>query len=410
MNLYELSEQEFRDFLDRHPLKTFLQTPEIAHLREKNGWTIYYVGLKDKDKVIAATMMMSIGNFMGKKTFYAPRGVLIDYENQNLLTLFFQELKQFVKNHQGYVFKMDPYYELVERDSEGKIVTSGFNHTDVVSHLKRIGFFPINSEQAKWMFALNTDKKSFEELRKDFRPSTRNILNKVLKSNIQIRELEYDELHLFKAITEETSERKRFGDKPLSYYQDMYQVFKPNGLIKYLIAEINIPEYIQSLEKERLENNQKLSVLSDSRYNDKKKEEIHKTLEGISKKLKEAKSIQKEHGNTLILSGGMFILYGDEVVYLYSGNYKRYMNFNAQYKIQWEMIHYAIDHNYKQYNFYGITEFRDKNHKDYGVYDFKKGFNGRVIELIGGFELPITWHYHLHKLLSALKKMGKGNR
>lgn len=408
MKLYELTEQEFRNFLDDHPLKTFLQTPEVAHLREKNGWTIYYVGLKDNNQIVAATMMMSIRAFFGKKVFYAPRGILIDYENEELLNIFFKKLKEFVKEHQGYVFKMDPYYELVERDLNGEIVNSGFNHSNTISYLKQIGFTQNTSEQAKWMFALNTDGKTFEELKKEFRPSTRNILNKVLKTNITIRELEYDELHLFKNLTEETSERKNFGDKPLSYYQDMYQLFKPNNLIKYLIAEINLPEYIQALEKEKEENNQKLNVLSDAKANDGKRKEIYTTLESINKKMEEAKLTQKKHGDNLILSGGMFLLYGNEVVYLYSGNYKKYMRFNAQYKIQYEMINYAITHNYKRYNFYGITEFKDKTHKDYGVYDFKKGFNGKVIELIGGFELPITKHYYFHKLFSSLKNIRKG--
>ena len=69
----------------------------------------------------------------------------------------------------------------------------------------------------------------------------------------------------------------------------------------------------------------------------------------------------------------------------------------------------TIKNNYKRYNFYGITEFTNKSHKDYGVYDFKRGFNGKVVELIGGFELPITKHYQLHKLLSSIKNIRKGN-
>lgn len=139
----------------------------------------------------------------------------------------------------------------------------------------------------------------------------------------------------------------------------------------------------------------------------KKLKEYETSLASTEKKLSEIIEIQKEVGDTLILSGGMFILYGDEIVYLYSGNYKKYMNFNAQYLIQHEMLHYATEHNYKRYNFYGITEFQDKHHKDYGMYDFKKGFNGRVVELIGGFELPITFHYRLHHFLSFLRNKGR---
>ncbi len=409
MKFCQLKEQEFREFLNNHPQKTFLQTPEIAQIREKSGWKKYYVGVKENDTIICATMMLSAGNFFRKKVFYAPRGVLIDYENETLLIFFFKELKKFIKKNQGYVFKMDPYVELIERNVDGNIIENGFNHTNIVTHLQNIGFLKTKSEQANLMFVLDINGKSYEDLKKDFRSSTRNMLNKVLKSNIKIRELEYDELHLFKKLTEETSERKHFGDKSLSYYQSMYQLFKPLNLIKYLIAELPIEEYIAHLEEEKNSILNKLNLPIEERANSKKIKEYETSLTNIEKKSKEIKKIQSEEGKIVILSSGMFLLYGDEIIYLCSGNYKKYMNFNAQYLIQWEMINYAVNHNYKRYNFYGITEFKDKHHKDYGMYDFKKGFNGRVVELIGGFELPITKHYYLHKLLSSIKNIGKGN-
>ena len=109
------------------------------------------------------------------------------------------------------------------------------------------------------------------------------------------------------------------------------------------------------------------------------------------------------------LSVGMFITYGNEVIYLFSGSDEKYMKeYNAQYLIQWHMIKYALGHKFKTYNFYGIQGLPDKSSKDYGIYDFKKGFTsdetGRVIELIGSYELPINIpFYHLHQLLSKLK-------
>lgn len=405
MNLCELTETEFRNFLDHHPLKTFLQTPEIAHLREKSGWKIYYVGLKENNTILAATMMLSSGKFFKKQVFYAPRGVLIDFENQKLVTIFFKELKKFIQNHQGYVFKMDPYYERIERDINGNPVENGFQHQYTIDFLKRLGFRLLsNSEQAKWMYALDIENKTIEDLKKDFRPSTRNVLNKVLKSNIKVRELTYEELHLFKKVTEETSERKQFQDKSLSYYQEMYQLFKPLNQIRFLIAELNLADYISFLETEKKSIQSKLNMSGNEKASDKKIKEYETSLQSIEKKLTEANQILSEVGPVLILSAGMFILYGDEIVYLMSGNYKKYMNFNAQYLIQWEMLNYAVEHHYKRYNFYGISGNFDKSDKDYGIYDFKKGFGGYVIELIGELELPISSFYYIHTLLSHIKK------
>ena len=403
MNFCELTEEQFRTFLNHHPLKSFLQTPEIAQLREKNGWKKYYVGLKEHNKIVAATMMLSSGNFLGKKIFYAPRGILIDFENKELLKTFFTELKKFIKQNNGYVFRMDPYYDLSEHDIDGNIKEGGFNHTNTLKYLESLGFQKVtNPEQLEWMFALNIEGKTIDDLKKDFRQNTRNIINKTLKSNITVRELEYDELPSFKKLTEETSERKNFSDKSLSYYQDMYHLFKPKNEIKYLIAEIHLSEYIESLKKEQNEILSKLDKLTPSKANEGKRKEYQISIDSITKKIKEAEIIQLENGNILALSCAMFILYGDEVVYLISGNYKKYMQFNAQYLIHWEMINFAVNNNYKRYNFYGISGNFDKKDKNYGMYEFKKGFNGYVIKLIGELELPITFHYKIHKILKTI--------
>ena len=120
----------------------------------------------------------------------------------------------------------------------------------------------------------------------------------------------------------------------------------------------------------------------------------------------EVKFLVAEKDN-ITLSAAMFMLYGDEVVYLFSGSDEKYMKeYNAQYIIQWHMIKYAAEHGYKTYNFYGISRLPDDNKPD-GIYTFKKGFTsdetGRVIELIGSFELPITPLYHLHHGLAKVK-------
>ena len=98
------------------------------------------------------------------------------------------------------------------------------------------------------------------------------------------------------------------------------------------------------------------------------------------------------------------MLYGSEIIYLFSGSDQKYMrDYNAQYLIQWHMIKYAAEHGFSRYNFYGINGLPDPSSKDYGIYEFKKGFGGQVIELIGSYELPVSPIYYLHRTLSNLK-------
>ena len=106
----------------------------------------------------------------------------------------------------------------------------------------------------------------------------------------------------------------------------------------------------------------------------------------------------------------MFLLSNNEIIYLASGSYDKFMNFFGQYAIQWNMIKYACDNKYLRYNFYGIMDVFNKKGKDYGVYKFKKGFNGQVEETLGEYYYITNKNiYKLHNLLSKFKSMLKKN-
>ena len=54
------------------------------------------------------------------------------------------------------------------------------------------------------------------------------------------------------------------------------------------------------------------------------------------------------------------------------------------------MIRYAIENGYDKFNFYGIDGNFNEDSKNYGLFDFKRGFNADVHELIGEFDLVIN--------------------
>ena len=403
MEFKELKETEFEAFAREHPQFSFFQTKEIANFRVKKGWEKHYVGLVKNKKIIAATMLLGKTGALKKKVFYAPRGPLIDYENPELLKEFFKNLKKYLRKKGGYIFRFDPYYEYRERDIDGKIVKNGFNHESAIKNLKalKIRVDP-HPDQIKWLFALDLDKP-IDELKKSFRSNTRNIINKTLKSGIKIHELKRDELKDFYAMCSATAKRKHFEheNKPLEYYEDFYDLFKKD--VKYWMAELDIKEYQKILKAQRQIIEKTLQALEkDPKENKGRIKEAKVTIEGIDKKFEKAEKIRKEDGDVIRLSCGMFILSGNrEIIYLIAGNAEKYLFLDAQYLIQWKIIEYAKKHNYKRYNFYGISGKFDKKDPSYGMYEFKKGFGGYVIELVGGFEMPIGATYYLKK---ALKK------
>ena len=408
MKFQEITEKEYREFWENHPLKTFLSAPEISKLREKSNWTTYYVGVKEEKKLIAATMLLSHKRHFGKYEFYSPRGYLLDFKNKKLLEFFTNELKKYIKDKKGYVLRIDPYVIYKERDIDGNIVENGIDNSDVVNNLQSFGFKKVkteNMEQVGWMFSLNLDGKTEEQILKEMKPNTRNTIRKAEKFGITVNEISYDELDRFQNIMVETGERKGFGVRKLSYFQEMYKLFHDKNEVKYFITELDLNAYIKRLEEEKQEKKEKLNSLSDAKYNDGQKKNLTNEIASIDKRIIDSNKIKAESGKDVItLSGSMFMLIKPEVIYLSSGNYEEYMKFNSQYLIQWELIKYGIENGFKKHNFYGIPANINEHPKDYGIYEFKRGFNGVVEELIGEFALPITWHYNLFELIHKIKK------
>ena len=399
-----LSEDEFNDFAVCHKHNNFFQSIYMKKLLEKENRKVYLLGLKDKNKnIVAATLLASSSSFLGYTTYEALKGYLIDYENEELVVYFTERIKEFIKKKKCYRLIIDPYIPRVQRDINAEIVENGFDNEYVVKYLNNLGFKEVkNSVQVKWTFVLDTNK-SIEELESDMKPNTRNRIHKTInKYKLVIDELTYEELDVFKKITQDTCNRRGFKDRTLEYYQNMYNIFKDS--LKVLVCKLDCDLYLKSLNEDKEQLNRKINELSDSASNKKKKETYKNDIENIDKNIKEVKELKKENGKYVILSGAMFVLYGDEIVYLFSGSYDEYMKYCGQYRLQYEMIKYAANNHYKRYNFYGIKDVFDKNGKDYGVYEFKKGFNGYVEELLGAYELGVNYIYAIYHLLKIIKR------
>ena len=408
MKFQEITEKEYQKYWENHPLKTFLSAPEISKLREKSNWETFYVGVKDNNKIIASTMLLRHIRHFNKYEFYSPRGFLLDFNNRELVDFFTKEIKKFIKEKNGYVFRVDPYLIYKQRDINGDIVEGGEDNSKVVEQLLSLGYkkVPIEDmEQVGWMFSLDLEGKDEEQILKEMKPSTRNKIRKIEKYGIEVNEIGYDELDRFQSIMEETSKRKGFSNRKLSYYQEMYNLFHDKEEVKFFITELDLKNYISILEKDIKEREDKLNSLTDAKYNDGAKKNLNNEIASITKRIEDSKSIIKEKNTDKItLSGSMFMLIQPEVIYLSSGNYEEFLKFDSQYLIQWKLIQYGIKHGFKKHNFYGIPANINEHPKDYGIYEFKRGFNGYVEELIGEFELPITWHYKLLKLIHKIKK------
>lgn len=410
MKFRKLTEKEFDNFASKHENASFNQNSYWGKLKKSNNWEYTFLGLLDNKKIVAATLLLSKMTPVKKKMFYAPRGFLIDYKNYDLLKEFTKNIKKYAKENNGIFVKIDPYINYQERDIDGNIV-EGNDNKDAYKNLINLGYrhfgFNIMQEtlQPRWIFVTDTKGKTVDEVMKNMDSKTRQIIRKNERMCIKTREISYDELDKFKDIMKHTGDRRKFIDRPLSYYQNMYKTLHAPGILKIMVAELHAKELVNTYKKElkdlkteletrKNKHDNGINKMNEKKYLSKQKE-TENNIERITKKLEEAKKLQKDNGDVILLGGILFLIYGKEVVSLVGGSYEKFMEYQSAYTVHWAGCKYAIENGYDRYNFYGITgDFNPKNPL-YGLYLFKRGYGGKVVELIGEFDLVISkfWYF-----------------
>lgn len=420
MKFVELEKQEFIEFSQSHPQALFFQSPYWIEIKEQNGWQGKIVGIKKDGEIIAATILL-IKKVIGNIRFaYAPRGFLLDYSDFSLFEAFTNEIKAYLKNLGVAFLKINPYVDYQLRDVNGEPIENTKNDI-LMDKLKELGYihygFYVDMDDKKdleprWVSVLDIKDKTIDELFKNFRSGTKWGINNSKKNFITMVEADEDNLFEFKSLMEHTSERRGFVDRPLSYYTEMFKILKRENAVKVLFAEINFKELLNFTKARFDKNAKRLEVIKDNPKKQKEYNEILSEQKSLEPRLEILAKNIEEFGEKKIIAGGWYMLYGREIVYLFGASYKPFMRYNSQYLLQYEMLKFAIDEGYDKFNFYGIDGNFNEDSVNYGLFDFKRGFNADVHELIGEFDLIVNKslykQYNLlfkgYKVLKAVQK------
>lgn len=386
MKIEELESNEYEEYISKNKYTTFYQKEYWGKLKKDGGWNYKLVGMKKNNKIVGATLLLFKNLPLRLKLFYSPRGFLIDYNDEELLKEFVLEIKEYVKKENGFILKIDPYVEYKTRDIDGNIVEGGVDNSKVVENLKKLGFkhYGFNKDiskelQPRWMYVLDLKGKTEDEIFSNFSKHYRKTIRRTEKQGLVVERISKDKLMDYKKIMEHTSSRRDFIDRPYSYYENMYDKIGENLIINvcYLDTNLGISKFKDEIKK--IEGYQDI------------KDYHLKNIEDYKKKIELYESYQKKYGDKIPLAGTMSIVCGKEYLNLFGGAYEEFMHYDAQYLIKWHTMKEALNLGCEIYNFYGISgNFEKENNDMYGVYEFKRGFGGRVVELIGEFDLIIS--------------------
>lgn len=414
MQFTELTLEEFNDYTAKH-FSHFTQTEQNYKLKTDSGIETYLVGVKDADVVKAACLITLTPVMKVFKYAYTNRGPVLDYSDETVFKTFFDGLTKFLKPKKVMYLRVDPYEVINKRNHEGEVIESMKNDY-IFDNFKALGydhdgfkngFDPI--VQVRWHSVLDLTGKDKKEVFDDMDTLRKRNIKKAEKHGLHIKYLDVDNIDIFRKFMKDTSEMKSFYDRDDSFYIDRKRYFKDQVMIP--MVYVDLEDYTESIaqDKKKMAKNldkaeRALERDPDNEKTQNKVKNLTEQVENIDAKLTEGQELLETHGKELPLSSAYFIVTPHEVTYLSGGTDNDFRHFAGSYLIQWTMIQYALEQGIDQYNFYGISGDFTENAEDYGVIQFKKGFNAVVNEYIGDFIKPVNGPaYKAYKTLNKLR-------
>ncbi len=417
----ELSGLEFEDFAKQHSLQNLWQSPMMAAMQKDCGKTTVYVGVFDEnypEELIGASLFIYEPAHFGMRMVRSPRGPLMRQCDEETMTSVLEAFVSYLKTKNVLYWRADPYIPYQHHDLQGN--PEGSVEKTIIDVFSKAGFhhdgFTIGldpTQEPRWMHVVNVSKEEPLNLLDQFSRKARRNIKAAQEMSVQIHELDESTLDIVDRILEETSRRKGFVWRDHDYHRRLYRTFAMDGAMKFLCASIDLKPYRSRLEADRSEA---LSMLREteehllempSKKMLNRRAALEDKIRALDKRIDHARELaDKDDDHQIMLAAGLFFTYGDEVLCLMSGESEGAEEFFGLYALHWHMMRYSLEHQKSRYNFYGISGDFTPDAQDAGVFSYKKGFGGEVIELPGVFERPIArGRYAAYRLLKKVRQI-----
>ena len=407
-----LSEEEYRTFFKHVKYNHFLQSYEWGQVASERKQEPLYLGLKDtKGNIKAACLALRKHvPIINKNYYYAPRGVLIDYNDEDLLKEFTSALKDYLKENHGIYFKMDPAIIYEEIDQEANPIENGKNNYPLYEQLISLGYHHkgfnkmFENNQPRYTFRIDTTK-DFSELEKNMNKS---FLKKVKKSFYYELEIshEYDNDKFYELMTN-IANKDNFSGNSKKMHDTFDKVFSKAKMVEYFTIKIYPDKILDKVKKELNELNHDIEsgTLSQAKLND-AKDKIPRLEKDIAKF--EPYAGQYPDGIISLIQvcpktdKGMWMVYignNDLATYTFAVNRDYY-----------EAVKYASENNLEFLDLFGtVGEPHTKEHNYAGIHEYKSNLGGTYTEFIGEFDLIIDkfWYKVLPIMINVYRKIKK---
>lgn len=412
-----IDKTEYENFVSNHPMGHFLQSFYWGEVSKEKNYKSHYVGIKQDGEIIATALLLEKHLIKKYCFFYSPRGFICDYTDLELIHFFTECLKKYCKKNNGIFLRLDPAIKLQNLDENGNVLESDIDNHELVNYLIKLGYihkgFNKNFEnnEPRYTFRLNIGK-NIEDLRKNFHPTIRQIINRGNMYQLEIYKGTTNDIEIFYNTMIDTAARESLVLSPIEYYKKFYTILNKENMSDIYIAKVNIDNLKDNYKNkiELLHKEIDLASSSDDKKNAKKVEvkikELNMSLEKNKNELAELDNIREKE---IILSSIITAKYQNKVWTIHGGNKNELRHLNANYWIYYTIIENAINEGYQLFDFFGTTGDQNPNNPVAGIHLFKKRFGGEYTEFIGEFDYILNplLYFGYTKIFPKIRKLIK---
>ncbi len=375
-----MNSNNWNSLISQLPNPHFLQTYEWGQVKAKYGWEPMYLIWTEKqfsvisnqsigadnwtlktDNCVAACLVLKrtiLRNAFAARLsiLYAPKGPLLDWENESLRNRVLDDLQTFAKKQGAIFLKIDPDIVL------GRGIDLGNSNPTIMSEMKRRGWVE-SQEQIQFKNTVMLDlSESEESILMRMKQKTRYNIRLAEKKGVVIREGQIEDLPMLYKMYAETSVRDGFVIRDEKYYMMVWRSFmsqvegqRSEPCAIPLIAEVN-----------------------------------NEPIAGI-----------------------FLFMFAGRAYYVYGMSRNAHREKMPTYLLQWEAMKIAKSKGCVTYDLWGAPDVFDESDSMWGVYRFKEGLGGEVIRTLGAYDFaPNKILYKLYadimpRVLDVMRSRGK---
>ncbi len=393
MHIKLLTNAEFLEFSKLFKPGSIYQTPYYAFAMHEENYSSMFVGLMDGNVLKAASLIL-VYKINGFKYALAPRGFLIDYNDNELVTTFTKLIKKFLGKKDIVAIKINPMIIKKVYNSAGYAITNNKLYDVTFNRLKSLGYFHLGynnyfeSLKPRFEAYINLDL-DYIKLFGNIDKSCRNKIRKAVRDGIKVYHGNEDDL---KYLYEQT---KGKYPRDLQYFKNLNKFFGRDNLIDFYYSKLDTTDYLQYTQSKYNEYTKKSSELSQKLILQKgnadklinEKLSVDKNVVKYRNQLAEATEYLRKYPNGIVTSSALIIKWQDEIYLAIDGYDEKYKKFGAKQLMIWKLMGRYAKLGYKKFHLGGVSNINKPNNKYRGLNEFKLNFHANVIEYAGDFEL-----------------------